>query len=252
MIYFTVHHEYKGFDMMRGMDIDFTVDSIIEGLILPFNKPYNWTSFDLVNHIRQTLCKYTGIKKIKVGHAGTLDPLATGLLIICIGGATKKISLIQDMPKTYEAEITIGATTPSFDLETEIDKTFPFEHVDKEFISQKLELFIGKLQQEPPIFSAKKFNGKRAYEFARQGIDKKMKSSEIEIFSIEMIHFLRPVIKLRMTCSKGTYIRSIARDLGIMLKSGAHLSNLKRTGIGDYSLTTAWDLEKFKRKLNFV
>jgi tRNA pseudouridine55 synthase len=234
------------------MDVEISTESIIEGLILPFNKPHGWTSFDLVNKVRQTLCIYTGIKKLKVGHAGTLDPLATGLLILCTGFATKKITTIQDMPKTYEAEITLGATTPSFDLETQIDNTFPIEHIQLEFIEEKLKVLTGKIIQEPPIYSAKKFNGKRAYEFARNGIEKKMNTVEVEIYNIEIIRYRKPVLKLRMSCSKGTYIRSFARDLGTLLQSGGYLSNLKRTAIGNFSISSAWDIEKFQRKLNIL
>jgi tRNA pseudouridine55 synthase len=233
------------------MDI-ITTDSVDEGLILPFDKPYKWTSFDLVNKIRKDLCYYTGAKIIKVGHAGTLDPLATGLLILCTGKATKKITAIQNMSKTYEAEITLGATTPSFDLETKIDKMFPTEHIHIELVKEKLKCLTGKMEQVPPLFSAKKFDGKRAYEYARSGIDKKLTSSEIEIYSIEIMHFKMPVLKLKLKCGKGTYIRSFARDLGIMLQSGAHLSKLRRTYIGDFSVDSAWDIENFKRKLNFL
>ncbi len=234
------------------MSSNITAESISEGIILPFDKPYQWTSFDMVNKVRKMLTYYSGIKKLKVGHAGTLDPLATGLLILCTGSATKKIVSIQEMPKTYEAEITLGASTPSFDLETQIDKTYPTNHINLELIQEKLIQLTGKIQQEPPLFSAKKFNGVRAYELARSGVEKKLDSVEIEIFSIHVIQFERPVIKLRLTCSKGTYIRSLARDLGILLQSGGHLSNLRRTAIGDYSVESAWGIENFKRKLNFA
>jgi tRNA pseudouridine55 synthase len=234
------------------MDNDISVEAICQGLILPFDKPYRWTSFDLVNKVRKVLTHYTGVKKLKVGHAGTLDPLATGLLILCTGLATKKIIALQDLPKTYEAEITLGATTPSFDLETQVDNNYPTDHINIKLINDNLPELTGKILQEPPLFSAKKFNGVRAYELARSGVEKKLDRVEVEIFSIELIYFVNPILRLKLVCSKGTYIRSIARDLGSMLQSGGYLSSLRRTSIGDYSVSSAWDVENFKRKLNFM
>jgi tRNA pseudouridine55 synthase len=234
------------------MNKNITTESIIDGLILPFDKPYRWTSFDLVNKVRKLLTHYTGIKKLKVGHAGTLDPLATGLLLLCTGSATKKIVSLQDMRKTYEAEITLGASTPSFDLESQVDKIFPTDHISLELIKEKLIQLTGKIQQEPPLFSAKKFNGVRAYELARSGVDKRLNCVEVEIFSIDLINYEKPILKLKLVCSKGTYIRSLARDLGSMLQSGGYLSKLRRIAIGDYSIDSAWEIENFKRNLNFV
>ena len=234
------------------MDFDFSADSLKEGLILPFDKPYGWTSFKLVNAIRYQLCKHAGIKKLKVGHAGTLDPLASGLLILCTGKATKRISEIQEMPKIYDAEITFGGTTPSVDLETEIDKRYCTGHITLELIVEAINKFVGRIEQVPPLFSAKNINGTRAYTFAREGIQKELKPQIVEIFSFEIIAFTLPVLKVRIECSKGTYIRSIARDLGYELNSGAHLSGLIRTGIGHYTLDMAITTEKFKEKLNIL
>ncbi len=228
----------------------FTVEKLEEGLILPFNKPYRWTSFDLVNMVRKNLCQFVGIKKLKVGHAGTLDPLATGLLILCTGRATKKINLIQAMTKEYEAEIMLGATTPSFDLETKIDKTYSIDHISNSLLNEKIKLFKGKIKQIPPIYSAKKIKGIRAYEFARDGIEKKMEPVEIEIFDIKIISYKVPILQLSIKCSKGTYIRSLARDLGKELNSGAYLSGLRRTAIGHYNIKGAIILEKFQNKVN--
>ncbi|MBN1949609.1 MAG: tRNA pseudouridine(55) synthase TruB [Bacteroidales bacterium] len=220
-------------------------------MILPFDKPRDWTSFDLVNKIRRELCRNAGIKKLKVGHAGTLDPLATGLLILCVGKATKQIEGIQQMPKEYLAEITFGASTPSFDLETEIDKRYDYEHISPSLLEEKIMELKGRIEQIPPVFSAKKFNGVRAYEFAREGIQKEMKAVEVEIYDMDVLKFDLPVILLNIRCSKGTYIRSLARDLGARLGSGAHLSNLRRTAIGSYKVEQAETLENFQKKLNF-
>lgn len=230
----------------------FTAENVKEGLILPFDKPYGWTSFDLVNLVRKKLCLHLGLKKLKVGHAGTLDPLATGLLILCTGMATKKIRRIQELPKEYEAEITLGATTPSFDLETEINQTYSIEHINTSLLNEKINLFKGKIKQIPPIYSAKKIEGKRAYEFARGGVEKKMDPVEIEIFEINMISYNKPVLQLSIKCSSGTYIRSLAHDIGVGLHSGAYLSGLKRTAIGDYNIKETLDLEKFQNKINFL
>jgi tRNA pseudouridine55 synthase len=234
------------------MDTIFSVDSIREGLILAFDKPYRWTSFDMVNKVRKLLTQYTGIKKLKVGHAGTLDPLATGLLLICTGLATKKIISLQELSKTYEAEITLGATTPSFDLETQVDNHFQVDHINEKLILENIAKLTGKILQEPPLFSAKWLNGVRAYELARIGSDKKLDSVEVNIHSVDLVSFKKPVLKLKLVCSKGTYIRSFARDIGTLLQSGGYLSNLRRTYIGEYSVGSAWELEIFKRKLNIL
>lgn len=233
------------------MSETFTEESLKAGMILPFDKPRDWTSFDLVNKIRRELCRNAGIKKLKVGHAGTLDPLATGLLILCVGKATKQIEGIQQMPKEYLAEITFGASTPSFDLETEIDKRYDYEHISPSLLEEKIMELKGRIEQIPPVFSAKKFNGVRAYEFAREGIQKEMKAVEVEIYDMDVLKFDLPVILLNIRCSKGTYIRSLARDLGARLGSGAHLSNLRRTAIGSYKVEQAETLENFQKKLNF-
>ena len=234
------------------MNHQYTVEELEEGLILPFDKPYGWTSFDLVNLVRKKLCQFAGIKKLKVGHAGTLDPLATGLLILCTGRATKKIISIQALAKEYEAHITLGATTPSFDLETEIDKTYSTDHINTSLLNEKINLFEGKIKQIPPLFSAKKINGKRAYEFARDGIEKKLEPVEVEIFGIEIISYDKPVLQLKVKCSSGTYIRSLARDIGKVLDSGAYLSGLKRTAIGHYNIKGAIDVEKFQNSINIL
>jgi tRNA pseudouridine55 synthase len=232
------------------MNDRFTEERLREGIIIPFDKPYGWTSFDLVNSVRKSLCQFSKLKKLKVGHAGTLDPLATGLLILCTGKATKYIETIQSMVKEYEAEITLGATTPSFDLETEFDKTYPIDHINNSLIVEKLKLFEGKIKQIPPVFSAKKINGIRAYEYAREGISKKMGPADVEIYELEILFFKNPVLKLRIKCSKGTYIRSLARDLGFELNSGGYISALRRTGIGDYRAEGAISVENFQKKLN--
>ncbi|MGD2035398.1 MAG: tRNA pseudouridine(55) synthase TruB [Bacteroidales bacterium] len=232
--------------------MDFTKEGLQEGQVLAFNKPYGWTSYYLVNKVRYYLCQYSGLKKLKVGHAGTLDPLATGLLILCTGRATKKIIEIQNMPKEYLAEITFGATTPSYDLETEIDKTYPVDHINEKVLYSAVRSFRGKIKQIPPLYSAKNLHGVRAYELAREGIEKELDPVEVEIFDIELLDFNSPVLKLRINCSKGTYIRAIARDLGENLASGAHLTSLVRTGTGRYILEDAFDIINFKKKLNIL
>jgi tRNA pseudouridine55 synthase len=210
-----------------------------DGYVLPIDKPYAWTSTDVVRKIKILLRNKAGIKKIKVGHAGTLDPLATGLLIVCIGKATKRIEDIQNGKKEYLADICFGATTPSFDLETETDCRYPFEHISDETIKSILPLFSGRQEQMPPLFSAKLINGKRAYEYARKGNAPEMKPSVVEIYHLELLDYTPPVAKIRIICSKGTYVRSLARDLGFALNSGGHLCKLKRTASGEYNLANA-------------
>jgi tRNA pseudouridine55 synthase len=217
-----------------------------EGQILLFNKPLYWTSFDLVGKVRNIIRKTHGIKKIKVGHAGTLDPLATGLMIVCTGKFTKKIDTFRDLDKEYVATFHAGATTPSFDLETETDAIFPTDHITEDLIRRKLAEFVGEQKQMPPIYSAKQIDGKRAYEFARQGIDKELTPVSVYFREIELLSFAIPEIRVRLKCSKGTYIRSFARDLGIALGSGCYLSALERTAIGEYTVSKAFDLEKFQ------
>jgi len=216
-----------------------------KGEILLFDKELDWTSFDLVRKLRNFLCRQTGIKKLKVGHAGTLDPKATGLMIVCTGKETKNIDQIQAKEKEYVATIKLGATTPSFDLETAEDETFPTIHITSELINNTLEKFIGEIDQVPPLFSAIKIDGKRAYEHARKGSDMVLQSRKITISELELISFSNQEIKLRIVCSKGTYIRSLARDLGIALNSGAYLVGLCRTRIGDLKLEGAWNVQNF-------
>jgi tRNA pseudouridine55 synthase len=210
-----------------------------EGYILPIDKPYAWTSTDVVRKIKILLRNKAGIKKIKVGHAGTLDPLATGLLIVCIGKATKNIENIQSGEKEYIADICFGATTPSFDMETEIDNQYPFEHISEELIKSVLPSFSGKQEQIPPVFSAKLIDGKRAYEYARTGKTPEMKPANIEIHNMELLDYSAPVAKIKINCSKGTYIRSFARDLGLALNSGGYLCKLRRTASGEYNVVNA-------------
>jgi tRNA pseudouridine55 synthase len=217
-----------------------------EGQVLLFNKPLYWTSFDLVNKVRIMIRSTLGIKKIKVGYAGTLDPLATGLMIICTGRATRKIDEFRDLDKEYIATFYLGETTPSFDLETATDNQYPTSHITEELIRETLNKFLGEQKQLPPIYSAKQIDGKRAYEFARKGIEKKLEPVTVFFREIELISVDIPEIKLRLVCSKGTYIRSFARDLGLALKSGAYLSALERTAVGTYRVNNAFDLEKFQ------
>lgn len=221
-----------------------------KGEILLFDKELDWTSFDLVRKLRNTLCRKTGVKKLKVGHAGTLDPKATGLMIVCTGKQTKNIDLIQAKEKEYIATLKLGATTPSYDLETAENETFSTDHLTLELVQEKLPTFLGEIDQVPPVFSAIKIEGKRAYEHARKGNDIVLQSRKITISELEVIEFSPRQITLRIVCSKGTYIRSLARDLGIALNSGAYLTGLCRTRIGDQKLEDAWDLSIFLEKLN--
>ena len=208
----------------------------IEGEILYFNKPLRWTSFDLVNKFRYKLSRKLKVKKIKVGHAGTLDPLATGVMIICTGRATKRIEEFQYQTKEYVATLKLGETTPSFDLEKEVDAVYPTEHISRTMIEEVLTSFVGKIQQVPPVFSACKVDGKRAYDLARKGEEVELKAKTLVIDEIELLDCELPVIKIRVVCSKGTYIRALARDIGVALNSGAHLIALERTRIGDITL----------------
>jgi tRNA pseudouridine55 synthase len=224
----------------------------LKGVVIPFHKEYGWTSFDLVKKVRTVLKAKFGYQKIRVGHAGTLDPLATGLLLICTGAATKTIQSLQLLEKEYFAEIHLGAITPSYDLETSISQTFPYEHIHKELVGDTLTRFTGAIQQVPPDFSAKWSNGKRAYKLARTGSALNLKPVSVYIHAIELISFELPDIIIRIVCSKGTYIRSLARDLGTALHSGAYLKNLTRTRIGDYLLGQSLTLEKFKEKIKYL
>ncbi len=223
--------------------------NFIEGEVLLINKPLKWTSFYVVKKIEIALRKHLNIKKIKVGHAGTLDPLATGLLIVCTGKATKQIHLIQGEEKEYMAGMLIGKTTPSFDLETDYDNIYPTEHITKELVEEVVGSFIGNSDQVPPVFSAKFFEGKRAYEYARKGQSIELKASPINISDIELVSYDFPVFTIRVKCSKGTYIRSLSRDIGTRLKSGACMISLERIAIGPYKLNNALTLEEFENKL---
>ena len=206
----------------------------IQGEVFYLDKPLSWTSFDVVKRIRGKLHHRLGIKKLKVGHAGTLDPLATGVLIVCTGKMTKQIDELQAHVKEYVAEMALGATTPSFDLETEIDATYPTEHITREMVEQVLkEQFVGSIQQVPPAFSACKVDGHRAYKMARKGKTVELKAKELVIDEIELLAFEPQKITVRVVCSKGTYIRALARDIGVALGSGAHLTALRRTRVGN-------------------
>ncbi len=220
-----------------------------EGKVLLLDKELEWTSFDVVNKLRISLRNALGIKKIKVGHAGTLDPLATGLVIICTGKATKQIESFMGLDKEYVAEITLGATTPSFDLETAINDTFPYDHITRETVEAVLPDFTGEIDQVPPNFSAKQVDGKRAYDMARQGEQFTLKKNRVLIHDIEILAFEPPLLVLRILCGKGTYIRSLASDLGKKLGSGAHLSALRRTRIGDFHVKEAKKIADFVKNL---
>lgn len=216
-----------------------TLEDYKEGQVLLIDKPLKWTSFQVVNKLRWHIRQKFDIKKIKVGHAGTLDPLATGLLIICTGKFTKKIDTYQGQIKEYTGEITLGATTPSYDLETEVNKTFPTEHISETLIHETTKQFIGEIDQKPPIFSAIRKEGKRLYELARAGETTEIKSRKITIESFEITKVDLPKVEFRVVCSKGTYIRSLAYDFGNALNSGGHLSALRRTKIGTFSVDNA-------------
>lgn len=213
------------------------------GLTLLVDKPLTWTSFDVVNKLRYTVKELTGKKKNKVGHAGTLDPLATGLLIICIGSHTKKIEGLQGLPKAYTGKIKLGATTPSYDLELPIDQTYPIPECDHNLMQKVANSFVGTIEQIPPAFSAKKIAGKKAYDLARKGRNVDLKPSLIEISDFNIATESYPEINFEVKCSKGTYIRSLAYDFGIKLNTGAHLTSLRRTQIGPYSVTNAHTVE---------
>jgi len=221
----------------------------IEGEVLCVAKPLNWTSFNLVSKIRWNLRQLLKIKKLKVGHAGTLDPLATGVMIICTGKATKRIDTFQYQTKEYIATLELGATTPSFDLELPIDGTYPTEHINRALIDEIIPHFVGEIWQVPPVYSAVKVDGKRAYDYARDGQDIELKPKLLVIDEIEVLDFSLPVLKIKVVCSKGTYIRALARDIGLKLNSGAHLTGLERTRIGDFKLENCWQIDDLVRKL---
>lgn len=216
-----------------------------EGEVLYFDKPLRWTSFAVVNKIRYHISRKLGVKKIKVGHAGTLDPLATGVMIICTGKATKRIEEFQYHTKEYIATLQLGATTPSYDLEKEIDATYPTEHITREMVEEILQQFKGTIEQIPPAFSACKVDGKRAYDLARKGDEVELKPKTLVIDEIELLECNLPEIKIRVVCSKGTYIRALARDIGEALQSGAHLTGLIRTRVGEVRLEDCMQVEDF-------
>ncbi len=222
-----------------------TLEDYKNGQVLLIDKPLDWTSFQVVNKLRWHIRQKFDIKKIKVGHAGTLDPLATGLLIICTGKFTKKISEYQGQVKEYTGEFTLGATTPSYDLETAVDATFPIDHINKELILKTTKQFVGEIEQQPPIFSALKKDGKRLYELARKGETTEIPFRKITIEEFEITSIDLPKVCFRVVCSKGTYIRSLAFDFGKALSSGAHLSALRRTKIGDFKVENGMKIEEF-------
>jgi len=217
-----------------------------KGEVILIDKPYDWTSFDVVNKIRSLIRYRLGIKKIKMGHAGTLDPLATGLLILCSGSFTKKIDEFQAKEKEYTGTFILGATRPSSDMETGIDKTFETNNILEEDIMNAAKSFIGDIKQIPPLFSAKKISGERAYEFARKGINMQMEAKDVSITEFEITQINLPEVSFRVVCSKGTYIRSLARDFGEKLNNGAYLSQLRRTRIGEFNLNQAYSMEKME------
>jgi len=223
-----------------------TPEEFNEGKILLIDKPYTWSSFQAVNKLKWALKKHLGLKKLKIGHAGTLDPLATGLLIICTGKFTKRIEELQGMPKEYTGTFMLGATTPSYDLETEVNQTYPTEHITEALINETLPQFIGEIDQKPPVFSAIKKDGKRLYEHARKGEEVEIAFRKTTIYEFELTRIALPEIDFRVVCSKGTYIRSLAYDFGVALNSGAHLTALRRTKIGTFDVTDAISPDAFE------
>ncbi len=226
-------------------DFDF-----IRGEILVLNKPLDWTSFDLVQKVRNMLCRFLKIKKLKIGHAGTLDPKATGVMVLCSGKLTKQIDEIQADEKEYIALLKVGATTPSYDLETDENAQFETVHINHESVENILPLFVGEIEQIPPVYSAIKVDGKRAYQFARKGKEVELKSKMLVIKEIELLRFELPEIELRIVCSKGTYIRALARDIGTALDSGAYLIGLQRTRIGEYTIDNSLNLTELADMLS--
>lgn len=220
------------------------------GEVLCIDKPYTWTSFAVVNKVRYLLCRRLGVKKLKVGHAGTLDPLATGVMVICTGKATKRIEEFQAHSKEYIATLKLGATTPSFDLETKEDAHYPTEHITRALVEQTLQKFVGTIEQVPPAFSACKVDGKRAYELARKGDEVELKAKTLVIDEIELLTFADNELTIRVVCSKGTYIRALARDIGEALQSGAHLIGLQRTRVGEVRLDDCIALQDFQAWLS--
>lgn len=227
-----------------------TAEDILEGQVILIDKPLTWSSFQAVNKLKYILKRqYNLPKKFKIGHAGTLDPLATGLLIICTGKFTKRITEIQAQAKEYTGTITVGATTPSYDLETEVNAAFPTEHITEDLILETTKQFLGEIDQKPPVFSAIKKDGKRLYEHARAGEEVEIASRKTTIYEFDITRIALPEIDFRIACSKGTYIRSIAYDFGIALHSGGYLTKLRRTKIGDYSVENGITPEKFEESI---
>jgi tRNA pseudouridine55 synthase len=226
--------------------------NFIDGEILYIDKPYGWTSFDAVKRVRGALLRRMQLRKLKVGHAGTLDPLATGVMIVCTGRATKRIDELQAGVKEYVATIALGATTPSFDLETEVDATYPTEHITEEQVREVLTRFTGRIEQVPPAFSACKIDGHRAYKMARKGKQPELKAKVLVIDCIELQSFSQSEITVRVVCSKGTYIRALARDIGAALGSGGHLTALRRTRVGDVTLDDCLSVEQAAELIHTV
>ncbi|MDR1866629.1 MAG: tRNA pseudouridine(55) synthase TruB [Bacteroidales bacterium] len=224
-------------------------EDFIDGQVLLIDKPLRWTSFDVVRKCRNLITGKLKIKKLKVGHAGTLDPLATGLMIVCSGKATKSIGKWMDMEKEYTAVIELGRTTPSFDLETETDAVFPIEHITRELLEKALTGFLGEIRQTPPLFSAKNLQGKRAYTLAREGSELELPPSTVHIARLELVRLELPLAEIKIRCGKGTYIRAFARDLGAALQSGACLTGLRRTGIGNFHVEDALSPELFEQEI---
>lgn len=226
----------------------------ISGEILAFDKPYKWTSFDVVGKVRWLLCRKLGVKKLKVGHTGTLDPLATGVVVVCTGKKTKLIDQLQQHIKEYVAVLQLGATTPSYDLEKEIDCTYPTEHITRALIEEVIPTFLGEQWQIPPIFSAVKIDGKRAYKLARKGEEVDLQAKLLTIDSIDVLEFNEALmqLKIRVVCSKGTYIRALARDIGKALNSGAHLIELRRTRVGDIRIEDCLTIQDFEKMLEKI
>lgn len=218
-----------------------------EGSIILIDKPYQWTSFNVVGKLRVLIRRATGERNIKVGHAGTLDPLATGLLIVCTGKSTKQVLNLMGQKKEYIATLKLGETTPSFDLETQPDRQYPTDHITHLLIESVIKNFVGVQNQVPPLFSAKYVNGKRAYKLARKGADMELAPVSVEIYGIELINLEMPFLTLKIKCSKGTYIRSIARDIGLALGSGAHIVELRRTANGDFNISEALTIEEVEQ-----
>lgn len=229
---------------MNFFDLEFSAEELLNGQVFCFDKPLGWTSFQVVSKVRRQLKKKSGLKKLKVGHAGTLDPLATGLLIICTGKKTKTISSIQNQEKGYEGIITLGATTPSYDLETSFDQKFEYMNLSSHEIKTCTTTFKGEIEQFPPIFSAIKKEGKRLYEYAREGKKVNIASRKVHIYEFEITKILLPKLYFKVRCSKGTYIRSLAHDFGKALNSGAYLSELRRVRIGNYEVVNAFRMEQ--------